>query len=1360
MAQPDELLQSTTEAKWDQIRQATEQKIAELDARSQQFIETGVEYGAIGRTEASIGAPTERVKQLGDRLWENRDGTFSYERFDGTFATSRDLEGIAEIQRVDVLSAGDEGKSTGIVDTAKGVGEAAYDVAVTIPQKAATYAFGRTSLDEAVKFHNIRNQQEKGLRPDQLDLTEKDTQTYKSILESQRLGSPLTAEQQAFADSDKFATYQGFEKEVAGNKAKLDQLDKERPDWSRKRDDYLMKRAFMDIKEKEGVGSALGFMISNPGYLGKIGVESVPYMVALAAGGPVTGTAVVTTYALSLAADNSREFERINGREPNPEERVRINALSTAQALTERFTDRILLGKYTGVEQLLNAATKNTPKSLKWLTWAVNKSVGIAAEGASGASTEAAKQLAVEGEITDTNEILYQGVLEAGASPSGLASAKVLYGIKNTAQHRYIINRTQQDIKKQQQIVDNLNQQVVENAGPEFTEQERIDAENKLAKYEDSLNRIKAKNPESQYVPELEKRIQRLQAELELNRPITKYSKTTPDGGKSEIAKDANTELKAKLDAEQAKLDTLNTLLGALNDTSLISRLKKVPAEVKEYVSKEAREKRQQEKIYPKRPTEEEEELLPESVFTENVQLDPQGVGYDPAKAIEALNNWIEKGAPALQEDDPNRARNKAFRQRLINEVEMHLDNLEKKISRLPKRKEEERAQLQKQFTELYEQLDAALDVQGVDWRKNANINTEFDLNTPTPIEEASDEAKGSLGTSEPAKRFDLNEVHSTEERTPEQIELDERLNELLDAVDTPRLRRYYQIVMDAIRRGRGTDGTPESEQDTTRPSLPKTMQAVTEQFLGLSGQNIEGERKPGLIQLALGVLNNSKNTRAMNRAVRALELLVEKQEAKLVALNQATAAANDTNIPQLVERDNTVKGGYKITPYKGREEDRPTGAFIINPATNRKNPLQIETANQVAMGAMVLRKVENFATAAAEKNSAQRLNRLAAFAGVETAGTRKAKREAEAAQKPEVEDAGTIPTDAAPAAAPQSAATDPIVSAITNIVQAVRSGQMTQEQANIAIAALTASQSNTQPETTTPQVAETAPSEEQATPEVESDTPTFDRLPAHTPGQKSMTYAGIGSRDVPANILSQMTEVAKMLASMGYTLYSGGAKGSDKAFEAGAGQSKEIFYANDATDTTRNIAKEIHPAPGALKGIGLDLMARNTHQVFGSDLNSPVDFVLVYTADGAESTADRTRETGGSGQAIDMASRKGIPVINLANPNWRAKLDAVLNPPAEAKQAALVEAETVTEPDTEAAAQQPEAAAAETDVDTPVEETAPKNAPIESQAQFISRFSDAFYRDPETGKMTLMERFDIPEELLDEMADVLGVCK
>lgn len=181
------------------------------------------------------------------------------------------------------------------------------------------------------------------------------------------------------------------------------------------------------------------------------------------------------------------------------------------------------------------------------------------------------------------------------------------------------------------------------------------------------------------------------------------------------------------------------------------------------------------------------------------------------------------------------------------------------------------------------------------------------------------------------------------------------------------------------------------------------------------------------------------------------------------------------------------------------------------------------------------------------------------------------------------------------------------------------------------------------------------------------SSTPTFDGLPVKDPETLTMTYAGIGSRETPQAVLDQMTAYAERLEGLGYTLRSGGAKGADSAFEKGA-QTKQIFYANDATDQTRQIAREIHPKPDALKGYGLNLMARNTNQLFGKNLDTPVDFVLAWTPDGVETSADRTIKSGGTGQAIDMASGKGIPVFNLATADGQARFEAYLGTVAKKK--------------------------------------------------------------------------------------------
>ena len=165
--------------------------------------------------------------------------------------------------------------------------------------------------------------------------------------------------------------------------------------------------------------------------------------------------------------------------------------------------------------------------------------------------------------------------------------------------------------------------------------------------------------------------------------------------------------------------------------------------------------------------------------------------------------------------------------------------------------------------------------------------------------------------------------------------------------------------------------------------------------------------------------------------------------------------------------------------------------------------------------------------------------------------------------------------------------------------------------------------------------------------------------------------YAGIGSRGTPVPVLTLMTRLATRLAAHGYTLQSGGAPGADQAFEAGAGTSKAIFLPwphfqsrrSAPTDHDRpdaeafRIAATLHPAWARLSSAAQALMARNVHQILGKDLRSPVDFVACWTSDGCESERERSRATGGTGQAIALADRWGIPVINLARPTAMARL-------------------------------------------------------------------------------------------------------
>ncbi len=145
----------------------------------------------------------------------------------------------------------------------------------------------------------------------------------------------------------------------------------------------------------------------------------------------------------------------------------------------------------------------------------------------------------------------------------------------------------------------------------------------------------------------------------------------------------------------------------------------------------------------------------------------------------------------------------------------------------------------------------------------------------------------------------------------------------------------------------------------------------------------------------------------------------------------------------------------------------------------------------------------------------------------------------------------------------------------------------------------------------------------------------------------RSFRYAGIGSRATPHSILAKMTLIAERLSLRGYTLLSGAAHGADSAFESGA-RNKEVFlpwagFNKHSPDSAAplpspdafRVAAVVHEAWNRLNDPSKALMARNSHQILGSDLKSPVDFVVCWTPDGCESESERRRETGGTGQLL-----------------------------------------------------------------------------------------------------------------------------
>jgi hypothetical protein len=163
------------------------------------------------------------------------------------------------------------------------------------------------------------------------------------------------------------------------------------------------------------------------------------------------------------------------------------------------------------------------------------------------------------------------------------------------------------------------------------------------------------------------------------------------------------------------------------------------------------------------------------------------------------------------------------------------------------------------------------------------------------------------------------------------------------------------------------------------------------------------------------------------------------------------------------------------------------------------------------------------------------------------------------------------------------------------------------------------------------------------------------------------MIYAGIGARDTPDSVLTQMYAAGRYFAGRSVTLRSGGALGADAAFERGCSDGfgrKEIFLPflnfnrNESlryrpSKEARAHAMLFHPNWLALSCRGRDFMARNSEIILGADLKTPVDFVMCWTQGG--------EIIGGTGQGLRIANHYRIPIFNLGSMDTHVVREKVL---------------------------------------------------------------------------------------------------
>lgn len=137
------------------------------------------------------------------------------------------------------------------------------------------------------------------------------------------------------------------------------------------------------------------------------------------------------------------------------------------------------------------------------------------------------------------------------------------------------------------------------------------------------------------------------------------------------------------------------------------------------------------------------------------------------------------------------------------------------------------------------------------------------------------------------------------------------------------------------------------------------------------------------------------------------------------------------------------------------------------------------------------------------------------------------------------------------------------------------------------------------------------------------------------------------------------MVLLGREFARQGWVLRSGGSPGADTAFEKGCdlgGGAKEIYLpwrGFNGSDSplfetpagAAELARKIHPGLDRRSRSVQKLRSRNVCQILGLSLNEPSLLVIAWTESAVPS--------GGSVTVLRIAEQRGIPVINLAEPDY-----------------------------------------------------------------------------------------------------------
>ena len=171
--------------------------------------------------------------------------------------------------------------------------------------------------------------------------------------------------------------------------------------------------------------------------------------------------------------------------------------------------------------------------------------------------------------------------------------------------------------------------------------------------------------------------------------------------------------------------------------------------------------------------------------------------------------------------------------------------------------------------------------------------------------------------------------------------------------------------------------------------------------------------------------------------------------------------------------------------------------------------------------------------------------------------------------------------------------------------------------------------------------------------------------LPSYQAGGSAKAFAAVVSDSPPLEAASSIAQAITRLLDRQLEGRLIRSEVGQEAFRNVADRVTVIDVTDD--DRALSVARLLHPAAHMFPKQSLRMIAAAARQLFGPSIDTPVDFLLVWTRDDCSQAANRTRDTGFAGDVIALASLSGIPIVNLASDDHSPALRRLLAQPARA---------------------------------------------------------------------------------------------